>query len=132
MDDDNFLQGVVEFTKIERDGVHAKNIDSSGAVTKLTGDEVVSMNMWGFTPRVFDQLREDFEEFLGRHGSQMAAESFIPSTVSRLIQTGRARVKVLRTEDSWFGITYREDHRRVVDSINRLINDGYYPERLWP
>jgi hypothetical protein len=132
MDDDNFLQGVVEFTKIAREGDHARNTDSLGGVTELTGNEVVSMNMWGFTPRIFGQLREDFEDFLVRNGSDMTSESFIPSTVSSLIEAGRARVKVLRTEDSWFGITYREDHRHVVESISRLIQEGCYPERLWP
>ena len=132
VDDNNFLKGVVEFTKIERDGPQARKTDSSGGVTRLTGDEVVSMNMWGFTPRVFGQLREDFQEFLQRHGSDVTSESFIPSTVNHMIETGSARVKVLRTKDSWFGITYREDHRHVVESVGRLVHDGYYPERLWP
>jgi len=132
VDGDGFLQSLVEYTKIERDGAHARNTDSSGGVTKLTGNEVVSMNMWEFTPKVFGQLREDFQEFLERNGSGMTSESFIPSTVNRMVQTGHARVKVLRTNDSWFGITYREDHRHVVESISRLIHDGYYPERLWP
>ena len=59
------------------------------------------------------------------------AESYIPSAVNELILTGRARVKVLRTQDSWFGITYREDRLRVVEGMGRLIDGGGYPKRLW-
>ena len=128
----NFLESLVELTRIERDGSAARNSDSTGRVMKLTGDEVVSMNMWGFTPRVFEQLREYFQRFLELHGSDVVAESYIPSAVNELILTGRARVKVLRTRDAWLGITYREDRLQVVDGIGRLIDEGYYPKRLWP
>jgi NDP-sugar pyrophosphorylase family protein len=130
--EDDMLQSVVELTRIERDGAAAKNSDSTGQVTKLTGAEIVSMNMWGFTPRVFEQLREYFQRFLQLHGSDVLAESYIPSAVNELILAGRARVKVLRTSDSWLGITYREDRLRVVEGIGRLIDEGYYPKRLWP
>ena len=128
---DDFLESVVELTGIERDGLAAKNVDGAGRVTRLTGDEVVSMNMWGFRPRVFEQLREYFERFLELHGSDVRAESYIPSAVNELISTGRARVKVLRTQDSWFGITYREDRLRVVEGVRRLIDGGDYSKRLW-
>ncbi len=128
---DGFLEDVVELTKIEPDGAHARNTDAAGRVTRLTGDEVVSMNMWGFTPQVFRELREYFEKFLELNGQDAKAEYFIPSVVNELVLAGRARVKVLHTNDSWFGITYREDHPRVVVSIGRLIHDGTYPERLW-
>ena len=128
---DGFLENVVELIKIECDGAHARNTDAAGRVTSLTGDEVVSMNMWGFTPQVFRELREYFERFLELNGQDAKAEYFIPSTVNELVLAGRARVKVLHTNDSWFGITYREDHPRVVASIGRLIHDGVYPERLW-
>jgi hypothetical protein len=126
------LQSVVELTRIERDGAAARNSDSTGRVTELTGDEIVSMNMWGFTPQVFEQLREYFQRFLVLHGSDVSAESYIPSAVNELILAGRARVKVLRTSDTWLGITYREDRLRVVEGIERLIDDGHYPKRLWP
>ena len=128
---DGFLEDVVEMTKIERDGAHARNTDAAGRVTKLTGDEAVSMNMWGFTPRVFGHLQEYFERFLELSGPDAKSECFIPSAVNELVLTGQARVKVLRTNDSWFGITYREDHPRVAASIGRLIQGGTYPERLW-
>jgi NDP-sugar pyrophosphorylase family protein len=129
---DGTLESVVEHTKIERDGNGARNTDAEGKVTKLSGDEPVSMNMWAFTPRVFDQLRERFEKFLERSGSDQKAECLIPNTVGDLIRDGQARVKVLRTNDSWFGVTYREDRPRVIESVRALISAGLYPEKLWP
>lgn len=128
---ENFLEGVVELTKIERNGAHARNTDAAGNVTRLTGDEIVSMNMWGFTPRVFGQLRAYFQEFLEIKGTDMQSECYLPSAVNACVQAGGARVTVLRTHDSWFGITYREDHPRVVESIGRLVREGSYPKRLW-
>ena len=128
---DDTLQTIVELTKIERDGNGARNTDADGNVTKLSGDEPVSMNMWAFTPRVFDQLRESFAQFLERSGSDPKAECLIPNTVGDLVRDGQARVKVLRTHDSWFGVTYREDRPRVIESVRALIAAGVYPEKLW-
>jgi hypothetical protein len=126
-----FLENIVELKNIERDGGHARNTDAEGRETRLAGNEVVSMNMWGFTPQVFGQLREHFQKFLQLNGTDLEAECYIPSTVSELLVAGQARVKVLRTLDSWFGVTYREDQPRAVESIRRLIEGGYYPRRLW-
>jgi hypothetical protein len=131
VDGDGFLQGVAELTNIEGDGADARNTDSSGRITKLSGDEVVSMNMWGFTPHVFEQFREHFQRFLRSTGPDMKSESYLPSTVNELVLTGQARIKVLRTNDSWAGVTYREDRPRVVETIRRLVDRGDYPNRLW-
>jgi UTP-glucose-1-phosphate uridylyltransferase len=128
---DGLLKNVVELTRIEPDGAEVRNIDAAGRVTALTGNEVVSMNMWGFTPRIFAQFQERFRTFLELNGARTGTEFFLPSTVNDLVLAGQARVKVLCTGDSWFGVTYREDHARVVESIRRLIRDGAYPERLW-
>jgi Nucleotidyl transferase len=130
-DSNGYLQQVVELTSIERDGDHARNTDPAGNVTSLTGDELVSMNMWGFTPQVFGQLRERFKAFLERSGNELKSESYVPSTVNELVAAGQARVKVLRTNDAWFGVTYREDRPRVVDSIAALVQKGKYPSALW-
>jgi hypothetical protein len=129
---DGFLKDIVELTRIERDGNAARNTDPTGNVTALSGDEPVSMNMWAFTPRVFGQLRERFEEFLERNAGDTKAECYIPMTVGDLVHAGEARVKVLHSRDSWFGVTYREDRPRVIESIRGLIAVGVYPERLWP
>jgi UTP-glucose-1-phosphate uridylyltransferase len=131
VDGDGFLQGVVELTNIERDGAHARNTEASGRITTLSGDEVVSMNMWGFTPHVFGQFREHFQRFLRSSGPDIKSESYLPSTVNELVLDGQARIKVLRTNDLWAGVTYREDHPRVVETIRRLVDRGDYPKRLW-
>jgi len=131
VDSNGYLETVEELTNIERDGEHAKNTDSSGKVAQLTGDEAVSMNMWGFTPAVFDHLREVFHRFLERSGKELKTESYVPSAVNELVAAGKARVKVLRSSDSWFGVTYREDRPRVVASIGQLIAAGRYSPQLW-
>jgi NDP-sugar pyrophosphorylase family protein len=126
---DGYLESVEELTRIERDGGAAKNTDATGRVTKLTGDEVVSMNCWGFTPEIFPLLRAKFSSFLAEKGSDPKAECYLPSIVSELVASGQARVKVLRTDASWFGVTYKEDRPRVVESIRQLIARGDYPEQ---
>jgi NDP-sugar pyrophosphorylase family protein len=131
VDDSGFLENIVELKSIERDGGHARNTDAEGWETRLTGNEVVSMNMWGFTPQVFAPLDEHFQKFLQQNGRDLEAECFIPSTVNELLVDGQARVKVLRSSDSWFGVTYREDHARAIESIRHLIEGGYYPKKLW-
>ncbi len=130
--DDDYLQQIVELTNIEHDGAHARNIDAAGRITRLTGDEVVSMNMWGFTPQIFGQLREHFHRFLELNISDVQSEGYLPSVMNELVHAGEARVKVLRTNDSWAGVTYREDQPRVVETIRHLIDNGTYPKRLWP
>ena len=129
--EDGFLKDIMELKSIEREGPRITNIDAEGQETVLNGGEMVSMNMWGFTPQIFGQLYEQFQRFLKRYGNDLKAECYIPSTVNTLIQSGQARVKVLRSGDAWFGVTYREDHPRVVQSISRLVEGGTYPRKLW-
>ncbi len=129
--DGNYLRSIVELLAIERHGDSVRNVDAAGQVTHLTGNEPVSLNFWGFNPHVFDQLRESFEKFLEQHGSDLKRECLIPTTVNELVSAGKARVKVLPAEGSWFGVTYREDRPRVSESIRQLIAAGLYPERLW-
>jgi dTDP-glucose pyrophosphorylase len=128
---DGYLKSVVELTRIERDASGVKNTDAAGRVSRLTGEETVSMNFWGFTPAVFPLLRAKFAAFLEKNGRDDKAECYIPSTVNELVLSGQARVKVLCTGDPWFGVTYREDRPRVVESIRRLVTRGDYPEQLW-
>ncbi len=128
---DGYLQGVTELTKIEKDGPGAKYVDAKGSMQRLSGDEPVSMNMWGFTPSLFPHLREQLIEFLRKHGLEEKSELYIPSVVNELVAARKERCKVLRTTDSWFGVTYREDRPFVVEGIRGLIARGDYPEALW-
>ncbi|SPE54685.1 conserved hypothetical protein [Verrucomicrobia bacterium] len=128
---DGFLETVTELTHIEKAGEAAKFTDPAGRSQSLTGEETVSMNMWGFTPALFEHLRRHFLLFLEEYGHDEKAEFFIPTVVNALIGAGQTRVKVLRSPDSWFGITYRQDRQRVLESIRQLVQRGVYPERLW-
>jgi hypothetical protein len=128
---DGYLLGVRELTKIEKDGTGAKYTDASGAGHRLTGDEPVSMNMWGFTTSLFPHLREQLIEFLKRHGQEEKSEIYIPLVVNDLVSTRKERCNVLRTSDAWFGVTYREDRPFVVEGIRGLIARGDYPKKLW-
>jgi NDP-sugar pyrophosphorylase family protein len=131
VDEQGYLKDITELKAIEREGTHVTNVDEEGKVTSLTGGEVVSMNMWGFPPQVFPLLHRHFQDFLRKHGSDLKAECYIPSTVNELLVEKQAKVKVLRPGDKWFGVTYREDHPRVVHHILQLIEGGSYPRRLW-
>ncbi len=131
VDGSGYLTGVQELTNIVPDGGGAKNTDPAGKVTQLSGDEPVSMNFWGFTPAVFPQFRQVFHRFLERSGAELKSESFVPTAVNELLGQNAAKVKVLRSRDPWFGVTYREDRPRVVDSIGKLIASGAYPKNLW-
>ena len=131
VDDSGYLKEILELKSIEREGGHAISTDAEGRETRLTENESVSMNMWGFTPPIFGQLREHFKKFLELNGADLKAECYIPSTLNELIQDGQTRVKVLHCADAWFGVTYREDRSRAVESIRHLIEGGYYPKRLW-
>ena len=130
LDFDGYLSGIRELTRIAADGEHAQNTNSNGHVTPLTGDELVSMNIWGFTPAIFPALREYFGRFVSKHADDVNTEAFLPSFVDEMIAAGRARVRVLQTYGPSFGITYREDLPRVATSIRALIAAGQYPERL--
>jgi hypothetical protein len=128
---EGFLTAINEMTKIERDGSAARNTRDDGTVVRLSGDEPVSMNMWGFTPRLFDHLDRVFREFLETSGGEAKSECFIPLTVGQLVNEGVATCRVLRTDSSWFGVTYREDKEVVQASIGGLIEHGDYPRSLW-
>jgi UTP-glucose-1-phosphate uridylyltransferase len=127
---EGYLESVTEMTKIERSGAGAKTVGADGKSLSLTGDEAVSMNMWGFTPELFGNLRELFVEFLKTSGQEEKSEFYIPAAVNDIVRAKRARVKVLKTPDSWFGVTYREDRPFVMEGIRKLIVRGDYPEKL--
>jgi dTDP-glucose pyrophosphorylase len=127
----DYLRHVVELTKIEKDGRRAKYTDEAGQVHPLSGDEIVSLNMWGFTPSIFGHLRQQFIQFLRERGAEAKSEFYIPTAVDALIAQRKAQVRILPSQEPWFGITYREDKLRVAQNIRDLIRQGVYPEKLW-
>ena len=131
VDSSSDLTEVVENTRIERNGRAAKSFMADGNVIDFAGDEIVSMNMWGFTPSLFSYMDDMFVEFLKEHGQEMKSEFFIPLAADTLIKQGKATVKVMTSKDEWFGITYREDKPAVVASIKKLVEQGIYPDKLF-
>jgi dTDP-glucose pyrophosphorylase len=128
---DGYLAEVREVVGIAPDGSHAKFTGADGEVHRLSGDATASMNLWGFTDRVFGGLERIFEGFLRKSGSSADAELYLTTAMNELIHSGEARLRVLATPETWHGVTYREDRPGVVDAIRAMISEGKYPERLW-
>lgn len=128
---DGMLASVTECTQIHPRGEGAVYRRADGSEQPLAGDEIVSMNMWGFTPALFPMLDEAFVNFLRERGHDPKAECFIPSVVDDLIRAGRARVAVLPSPDRWQGVTYREDKPTVEAAIRELVARGEYPSPLF-
>lgn len=129
---DGLLQSILEMTKILPVAGGVENREHEAAPVRLTGQEIVSMNMWGFTPELMTEMEAQFPAWLQVNGSNLKAEWYIPSVVNELVRQGRADVRVLPTDSQWFGVTYREDRPRVAVAIQKLIDAGVYPARLWP
>lgn len=125
------LTTVTEMSKIFKTPTGASNQEDPNNPVELTGEELVSMNFWGFTTDLFPQLHVAFEDFLKNHGADPKSESYIPKVVDALIKTGQAEVEVLETTSTWFGVTYPEDKNIVVKSIKELTDAGEYPSPLW-
>ena len=89
------------------------------------------MNMMGFTPAVFARYEAYFREFIKTKGMELKSEFYMPFVVNRLVEEGNYSVKVLRSGEKWFGVTYKEDRPMVVESIRQLIREGVYPASLW-
>jgi hypothetical protein len=132
VDEDDSLIDVREHTHIERVGNKIKNQAADGSWTDLPEDTIVSLNMWGFTPSIFLELEERFPLFLDRNSSNiLKAEFFLPDIVGNLITEKKAHVKILESNERWFGVTYKEDKIRVKNAIQTLIENGSYPPALW-
>ncbi len=97
----------------------------------LNGEEPVSMNMWGFTPVLFDYLQTMFIDFLNDNITNLKSEFLIPTVVNNLIQQKKEEVCVLRTSSKWFGVTYIEDKPQVKKQISKLVDSGLYPNKLF-
>ena len=119
--ENGYLKKVTEYTKIGSDGSFVQG-ESTGV---FEHDVPVSMNLWGLTPDIFDILEEEFTAFLAG-ADLMKDEFFIPSVISKALETGKATVKVFKNADKWYGITYREDLAEVKEAIGGYINDGLY------
>lgn len=121
------LQSVEEYTAIGHDADGALRGDNlAGQRVPVSEQAIVSMNFWGFTPEIFAPLETHFEAFLQERGQEAKSEYYLPSLVDLLIKEGVVTCPVLQTESPWFGVTYPEDKARVVESIQKLTDEGEY------
>lgn len=134
LNDRKELVGIHERTRIEkREGEIAYSEDEGQTWIPVDGETLVSMNMWGFTRSILDEIQGGFGAFLeeGLKENPLKCEYFLPAVVSRLLEEKKAVVTVLESEDKWYGVTYKEDKPVVVAAIQSLKDAGVYPQRLW-
>lgn len=131
--ENGLLTGVTERTKIFKRGRNAAFTEDGETFTELSGDALVSMNFWGFTPHFLDVIWERFPAFLdgGLRENPMKCEFYLPSVVNSELQDGRATVRLLPCDEVWHGVTYKEDLESVVSALAALHWEGVYPPRLW-
>jgi len=131
VDDMGFLKGMAERTKVFLRNGNIVYEDDDGSAHGLDRKDTVSMNLFGFTPDFFFHIEEVFKEFVQENIRNPKAELYIPLVVDYLINRGEARMSVLQTPESWFGVTYQKDRPTVLSAIRALVDSGLYPEALW-
>jgi len=130
-DENGFLMNIVETRQIEktREGAIAPGPDGNPII--FTGNEIVSMNLWGFKPSCYEFLGKEFRNFINAYGMDLKSELDIPTSVDKFVKSGEITIKVLMSNERWFGVTYREDKPFVVESIRKMIRKGVYPARIY-
>ncbi|XRE42074.1 hypothetical protein ACIVBQ_000278 [Tenacibaculum discolor] len=130
LDSGSYLKRVVERTNINLINNHIVYSENNQE-KEIQKNSLVSMNFWGFTPTIFQEMETLFYQFLKENYRTEKEEFYLPSVVNYLLETQKATVKVLETSSNWLGVTYKEDKEVVVSKIAELKKDGIYPESLW-
>lgn len=133
-DAEGYLTDITERTKIAHHGGGIAYTEDDGKTwTQVAPDTVVSMNFWGFTRSMLDEMEARFPAFLNwaMANDPLKGEYFLPGVVDQLLKAGKAQVRVLRSEDKWYGVTYQEDRPDVVSALQAKKDKGEYPEELW-
>jgi hypothetical protein len=128
---DGLLQHIAEVRQIGKTHDGAKAPGTDGKELHFTGMEIVSMNLWGFKPSCYDFLGKEFKNFIDKNGMDLKAELDIPTSVDKFVKNGDITIKILNSNERWFGVTYREDKPFVVESIRTMIRKGVYPARIY-
>lgn len=134
MDAQGYLADIHERTHIEKRGNGAAYTEDEGKTwIPISGDAIVSMNMWGFSESILGELQSRFSAFLEENlkKNPLKCEYFLPFVVDELLKEGRATVAVEKSQDKWFGVTYKEDKPMVMAAIQNLKDQGVYPAHLW-
>jgi len=131
IDTNDLLTSIVERTQIKKDNNKIFFKDDFGNWEALTGDEIISMNMFAFTPKIFGEIKKSFDSFLRKNSEDLKKEFYIPTAVDEIIKNNIDKVKVLETSASWVGLTFKEDKNIVSEKIQNWIEEGKYPRKLW-
>jgi hypothetical protein len=127
---EHLLETVTEIVEIRQVDSWVSGVDPDGESVELDGDEIVSMNLWGFSDPVVDLLGRQFRRFMGRWGSDTNVEFPLSTALSEQVHTGTVRVTVLRGQGDWFGVTHAEDRELAAETLRRRIEAGQYPASL--
>ncbi len=130
LDKNKFLEKVVEHTKIYRENGKILS-EFNGEIVELREDAPTSMNLMGFTPSAFEYLKQYFRTFFDENHDNLKAEFYLPVFLTNVIKSGQGKVKVLPSNERWFGVTYQEDRPIVVESIKEKVANGEYPQKLF-
>ncbi|MBS5081275.1 MAG: sugar phosphate nucleotidyltransferase [Clostridiales bacterium] len=133
-DEQGYLVGIHERTRIEKRGEGAAYTEDDGKTwTEIPKGSTVSMNMWGFSKSILEELQNRFAAFLEENleSNPLKCEYFLPTVVGELLEEGKATVEVLKSSDRWYGVTYKEDKEVVVEAVKNFKIQGLYPDRLW-
>ena len=131
---DGMLENINERTHIERSGDNTAYTEDDGLTwVTIPKGSIVSMNMWGFTQSILTELKSRFHQFMLTQvtANTLKVEYFLPDLVQELLQENKATVKVLKSEDKWYGVTYRKDKKDIVEAIKKMKAQGRYPDALW-
>lgn len=128
---DNQLCEITETHKIRPEGEKILCESQNEQTKELTGDEIVSMNFWGFHPSIFENIENQFIDFLKENINLPKSEFYIPFVVFEMIKRNLISVEVLSADSPWFGVTYKEDKPYVIEQIQKLTDAGVYPANLW-
>jgi len=132
VDQQGDLIEIHERTRIQKINGKIKYLGKNQTWIEIPDGSMASMNFWGFTPELFDELQERFEKFLDEHEANLAtAEFFLPDVINDLLKDQRASVRVIPTREHWFGVTYPEDANGVKRAIQSMVEKGVYPKKLW-
>ena len=126
-----FLLEIEEKTDIQK--VHGRlmcDLETTNTKT-LTGEELVSMNFWGFSPEIFSYLNDEITPWLQENGRDMKSEFLLPKTIDKLVKDNRIRIQVVDSEDEWIGVTYANDKGPTKTKLTELSDSGKYPKNLW-
>lgn len=132
-DENNLLTGLIESSIENVNGkIIATPLEDENNPFEIEEDTLVSMNFFGFNTSIFNYLEEEMKEFFEKHKNDLdKCEFLIPNSVFKRINENKIKVKVLDTNEKWYGVTYKEDKQDLVNAINKMIEEGKYPKNLW-